>query len=106
MAAKQLYIIEELEWLEDRLREIKADIDSKPYAHITDRIVPLEGARGTSETIAATEESQKKAQRDALREYTSLLEATNKLREQEEVKMQTRGGANVNSKMKRLVKGD
>ena len=106
MAAKQLYIIDELEWLEDRLREIKADIDSKPYAHITDRIVALEGARGPSETIAATEESQKKAQRDALREYTSLLEATNKLREQEEIKMQTRGGANVNSKMKRLVKGD
>lgn len=101
--AKQLYIIEELEWLEDRLREIKADIDSKPYAQITDRIVWLETARGAVQNCIANEEVQKKAQREAIKEYTSLLEATNKLREQEESKMESRGNARISSKMKRLV---
>ncbi len=103
MAGKQLYITEEIEWFEDRLREIKADIDSTPYAQITERIVSLDDGKGNQrEVISETISQQKKTIRDSLKEYQSLLEATNKLREQEEAKVSGRGGQKLNKQMREL----
>lgn len=100
MATQKIFIEPELDWLEQRLQEIKEDIDSKPYTDIMDRIVTLDGSRGPSDKVVATEESQKKAQREALKEYTILLGEVDKLREKEEAKKEARGGGDIPHRMR------
>lgn len=96
-------ISEELIWLEKRLQDIKDDIDSQQYSKIEDRIVTLATAKGTMQKVSATEEQQKKAIREALKEYTILLAEVDKLREAEKAKIKGRGSANINSRMKNLM---
>src|SRR5690625_5440542 len=84
------YIEEELNWLEERAHEIKATIESNPYNDITDRIVALEGVKGSTDKIAATAEQQQKAQRDAMKDYAQLLEAIDRS-EEHTSELQSRG---------------
>lgn len=98
------YIGEELEWLENRLLEIKEDVDSNPYSEISDRIVSLMGAHGPSEKVVASAEAQKTALRAALKEYVVLLEMVDKLREKEEQKqIEARGNVEVSPRVKALL---
>lgn len=99
-------IEQELSWLEDRLQEIKADIDSQKYSEIDDRIVWLETPKGSVQRVTATIEQQKKAVRDSLKEYTLLLSEVDKLREAEKAKLKGRGSAVLNNQMKELMSKD
>lgn len=105
MATQKIFIEPELDWLEQRLQEIKEDIDSKPYTEIKDRTITLFGVQGNSEKVVATEEAQKKAQREALKEYTALLADVDKLRERQEAKIQARGKAEISSLAKNFLQG-
>lgn len=92
---KNNYITEELDWLEAKAAEIKQFADANPYHQISDRIVSLMGATGLVEKVSATIESQQKSIRDSLKDYALIIEAINKLREQEENKMEMRGGGTM-----------
>lgn len=97
-------IEKELKWLEARIKDIKKDIDSTPYTDIKDRVISVMTANGPTEKVTATEEVQKKAIREALKEYTLLLGEVDKLREREKSKVvEARGGGSLNNQMKRLT---
>lgn len=102
--AKNSFIDEELEFLEQRAKEIKQDVEANPYDEIRDRIVSLDGPNGSSEKVVATEEAQKKAMREALREYAQIIEIINNLREKEAAKLQTKGDAQISTLGKEFLK--
>lgn len=103
-AKKNNYIEEELTWLEKKAQDIKKFIDRTDYSFIDDRIVELQGIKGASETIAATKEAQQKAYREAIKEYTLIIEVINNLREREEAKIETRGKANLSAQAEEWLK--
>lgn len=104
---KNTYIEEELEWLEKRAADIKADIDANPYNKIEERIVTLMGAKGPADKVVATKDAQQKAQREALKDYTLIVEAIGKLREKEEQKqLLARGGHEIPHRMKNRISQD
>lgn len=94
------YIEKELQWLESKAQEIQEYINKTKYGDIDDRIVSLIGARGAVETIAANIEQQQKAYRDALKEYASIIEVIDKLREKEEEKIAIRGKGELSGQAK------
>lgn len=98
-------IIEELDWVDARLAEIKKDIDVKSYSKIEDRVISLVNGEKLIEKVVATEEAQKEAIRKSLREYLLLLESADKLRSQEDAKIAARGNTVVNTQMNNLIKG-
>jgi len=102
---KNNYITEELDWLEQRANEIKEEVETNPYNSLSDRIVMLEGAKGPSEKVVSNKEAQQKARREALKDYSFLIEAIGKLREAEEKKIEARGGQSVGGMMKRKIEG-
>lgn len=101
MATKNSYIDQELDWLESRANEIKSYIDKNPYDKITERVISLSGPKGSYDKVVATIEQQQKAHRDSLKDYSSILEVIDKLREQEKKKEEfARGGHNIPHRMK------
>lgn len=101
---KNNYITEELDWLESKASEIKQFADLHPYHEISDRVVSLLGATGLNEKVSATIESQQKSIRDSLKDYALIIEAINKLREQEENKMEMRGGGTMSLVQEEFLK--
>lgn len=100
MAKKNNYIEEELAWLTLKAAQIKKYVDEPPMHELSDRIETLNGPTGPSEKIAATVEAQLKSKRDALKDYTLILEAIDKLREKEEAKkIEARGNTSMNGLM-------
>lgn len=104
-AAKNSYIEEELQWLEDRANEIKMDVEKHPYNKIRDRIVSLSMPSGNVEKVAATKESIQEATRKALKDYAFLIEAIDKLREKEAVKVESRGKGEVSALAEDFLSG-
>lgn len=98
------YISEELDFLERKAKEIKKYVDDNPYHLVEDRTITRRGKDGSSyEEIVQKIESIHKSLRDALKDYSNLIEAIDKLREKEEAKVEARGKVQVNSQMKRLL---
>ena len=105
MAVKKLsYISAELEWAEQRLTEWRAYIDNNPINALKDRIEWKPTAKGGAmPMVIASIESQIKSLRDTMKEYLSLLETVDKLREKEEQKTVARGSQDVNGLMKKFM---
>jgi len=91
-AKKNNFIAADLEWAESKLLEWKDYYDSHPYGTLLDRMDYKETKNGgMMRTVVATIEQQQKALRDTLKEYFSLLEIVDRLREKEEEKTKYRG---------------
>ena len=98
--AKVNYITAELDWAEQKLHEWQTYIDNNPIHELSDRITYKETKGGMIPQVVATIEQQGKYIQDMMKNYLSLLENVNKLREIEEKKKEARGRAEVPHRMK------
>lgn len=81
---KNNYINTELYWAEEQLESWKAYIDANPMHELKDRNAWKETkAGGSMPVVVATIESQGKYLQETMKNYLSLLDVVDKLREQE-----------------------
>jgi len=100
---RQTYVSAELEWAESKLAEWRDYVDKNPIAELKDRIEWKPTSKGGAiPMVIASIESQIKSLRDTMKEYLSLLEVVDKLREKEEAKLEARGSQEINGKMKKF----
>jgi hypothetical protein len=98
---RQTYVSAELEWAESKLAEWRDYVDKNPISELKDRIEWKPTSKGGAiPMVIASIESQIKSLRDTMKEYLSLLEVVDKLREKEEAKQEARGSQEINGKMK------
>lgn len=98
---KQTYVSAELDWAETKLGEWRDYIDQNPIPSLKDRVQFKQTSNGGAiPMVIASIESQIKSLRDTMKEYLSLLEIVDKLREKEELKSEARGSQEINGKMK------
>lgn len=84
---KNNYINTELCWAEEQLESWKVYIDANPMHELKDRSAWKETkAGGSMPVVVATIEAQGKYLQETMKNYLSLLDVVNKLREQEEAK--------------------
>src|SRR3990172_483949 len=98
MAKKQNnYISTELDWAEEQLASWKQYVDKNPLHELKDRIEWKPTAKGGMlPMVIASIESQGKFIQDTMKNYLSLLEVVEKLREKEEQKkIEARGKGEV-----------
>lgn len=106
MAKQSVYITSELEWAEEKLLEWREYIDNNPIAALEDRIKWKETkAGGSMPMVIASIESQIKSIRDTMKEYLSLLEQVNKMRSQEEKKIELRGKSELSPLAQKFLAG-
>jgi hypothetical protein len=88
MAKKKELLIEyELEFLEDKLIELKEYISANPISKLADRMAWKETKNGGSIPICiANKEAQRKDLTQALKDYAEILQTVKNLREKEEQK--------------------
>ena len=99
------YINTELDWAEAQLVTWKKYIDANPVHELKDRIEFKPTARGgVIPMVIASIEQQLKAISDLMKNYLTLLEVVDKLREKEEKKLETRGDTEVNRMMQIQMK--
>lgn len=94
--AKNTYINAELDWAEKQLKSWKEYVESNPIHELDERISIING----KEVITATVEQQGKFLQETMKNYLSLTEVVDKLREKEEAKLQVRG----NNELSHLAK--
>jgi hypothetical protein len=94
------YINTELEWAETQLASWKEYVDANPLHQLSDRIQYKETrGGGVMPMIVASIEAQGKFVQDTMKNYLSLLEVVDNLRNKEEAKKQARGNATVPHRM-------
>lgn len=106
MATKKAnnYITAELDWAEAQLSTWKKYIDANPIHELKDRIEWKPTSRGGSmPMVIASIEQQLKAITELMTKYLTLLEVVDKLREKEELKIQTRGDSEINGMMSEML---
>lgn len=97
---KSIYISTELDWAEQQLSSWRAYIDLNPINELKDRIEYKPTARGgLMPMVIASIEAQGKFIQDTMKNYLSLLEVVNNLREKEEAKKEARGKTEVPHRM-------
>lgn len=90
---KNTYIDFELEWLEQKSKELKQYIDDRPLEKLKDRDFLKQTAKGgVVHMIAATVEQQRADLGKALKDYTEIIAAIAQLREQEAKREEMRKG--------------
>lgn len=101
MAVKnKIFIVDELEFLEEQALELKAYITANPLSKLEDRIHWKEMKNGGMiPTVTANKEAQRKDISQALKDYAGILEVINKLREIEERKQEARGDSDIPHRM-------
>lgn len=94
---KNNYITQDLDWAEEQLMSWKAYIDANPLHEMKDRIEWKPTARGgTMPMVIASIEAQGKFIQETMKNYLSLLEVVNRLREADEAKkVESRGKQEV-----------
>lgn len=94
------YISTELEWAEEQLSTWRAYVDKNPLHELKDRIEWKPTSKGGMlPMVIASIESQGKFIQDTMKNYLSLLEVVDKLREKEEAKKEARGSGSVPARM-------
>ena len=84
---KNNYITAELDWSETQLESWKAYVDANPLHELNDRIEWKPTAKGGMlPMVIASIEAQGKFIQETMKNYLSLLDVVNKLREAEEAK--------------------
>lgn len=103
MAKNKLFIVDEIEFLEEQVLQLKLYIEANPLEKLEDRIHWKETKNGGMlPTLTASKEAQRKDISQALKDYAQLLEVVNKLRESEEAKNQiARGGGDIAPRMQK-----
>ena len=98
---KQLLIEYELEFLEEKLIELRDYIQANPFNKLDDRVKYKETKNGGAiPMVIASKESQRKDLTQALKDYAEIVRTVEAMREKEEAKKEARGGGNVPSRMK------
>jgi len=102
---KNNYINTEIDWAEEQLVSWKAYVDANPLHLLKDRIEWKPTAKGGMiPMVIASIESQGKFIQDTMKNYLSLLEVVNNLREKEEAKVATRGNAELSNQAEEFLK--
>jgi hypothetical protein len=102
---KTTYINTELEWAEEQLKSWKAYVDKNPLHELEDRIEWKPTARGgTIPMVIASIEQQGKFIQETMKNYLSLLEVVDKLREKEEAKVEVRGKGELGGQAAEFLK--
>ena len=91
---------EQKKWAEEQLKSWKAYVDKNPLDLLKDRIEWRPTKTGTMPMVVASIENQGKFIQDTMKNYLSLLEVVNNLREKEEAKKEARGLGKVPHRMK------
>lgn len=101
-------ILEELEWVEEKLLQIKTWVDDNPLHLVKDRTITKYSKNGDPyEDVVQKEEAIRTSLMSAYKEYVNLLAQVDKLREEEKKKeVEARGNTKMNDRMKKLTKGD
>lgn len=94
---KNSYINVDLDYAEQKLKEWKEYLDANPVSGLEDRTRDVMTRYGPSEAVVATVEAQGKFLQETLKNYLSLLEVVDKLREKEEARIESRGDQKVSS---------
>ena len=102
MAKKQnSYISAELEWAEEQLQTWRTYIDEHPLHTMKDRIEwKSTKTGGMIPMVISSIEAQGKFVQETMKNYLSLLEVVDKLREKEEAKKEARGNSEVPHRMR------
>ena len=93
MAKKQALLIEyELEFLEEKLEELKAYIKANPFDQLADRMAykPTKGG-GVIPICVANKEAQRKDLTQALKDYAEILRTVDDMRNKQDAKAEVRG---------------
>lgn len=94
------YITAELDFAEEQLASWKAYVLANPINELKDRIEWKPTSKGGMlPMVIASIESQGKFLQDTMKNYLSLLEVVNNLREKEEAKKEARGQGLVPHRM-------
>lgn len=102
---KELLIEYELEFLEEKLKELKEYIQSNPYSSLTDRMAWKETKNGGAIPICiANKEAQRKDLTQALKDYAEILRTVESMREKEEAKVDVRGGGELSLQARKFLK--
>ena len=99
VAKKSNYINAELDWAEDQLVTWREYVSSNPLPSLVDRIEYRQTKTGTMPMVIASIEQQGKFIQETMKNYLSLLEIVDKLREIEESKKSARGKSSVPPRM-------
>jgi hypothetical protein len=102
MAKQTNFILEDLDWLEAKLNDMRAYVDNHPFETLVDRTEIVMSAKGTPVIkITANIEAQNRELRAMLKDYLSWLPEINRLRaERADAQMEIRGGGDVPGMMK------
>jgi len=102
---KSNYINTELDWAEVQLESWKAYVDAHPLHLLKDRIEWKPTAKGgVLPMVIASIENQGKFIQETMKNYLSLLEVVNNLREREEAKVEIRGKVELSSQAEEFLK--
>lgn len=93
---KDAYVKAELDWAEAQLQSWKEYVDNNPLHTMKDRIEWKPTAKGgLIPMVIASIETQGKFIQETMKNYLSLLEVVDRLREKEAAKVETRGKVEV-----------
>lgn len=96
------YINTELDWAEQQLESWKTYVDTHPLHELTDRIEWKPTAKGGMiPMVIASIEAQGKFIQETMKNYLSLLEVVDKLREREEARKEARGSGEIPHRMQK-----
>lgn len=102
---KASYIEYELQFLEDKLKELKQYIQNNPFDKLSDRMAYKETKGGGVIPICvANKEAQRKDLTQALKDYAEILRTVDAMREKEEAKVEVRGGSQLGSMAEDFLK--
>jgi hypothetical protein len=103
---KASYIEYELQFLEEKLKELKKYIQNNPFDTLSDRMAYKETKGGGVIPICvANKEAQRKDLTQALKDYAEILRTVDAMREKEEAKIDVRGNAELGSMAEKFLKG-
>jgi|SRR6478609_1809312 len=94
------YITAELDFAEEQLASWKEYVLANPFPTLKDRVeLKQTKTGGVIPMVVSTIEQQGKFLQDTMKNYLSLLEIVNNLREKEEAKKEARGAGTVPHRM-------
>lgn len=97
---KNNFITNDLDFAEEQLAEWKQYVIDHPFSQLKDRIEWKQTkSGGAMPMVIQSIEGQGKFIQETLKNYISLLEVVNKLREQEQAKIEARGGKEIKGGM-------
>lgn len=105
-ASKKALLIEyELEFLENKLQELKDYIEANPFSQLSDRMAWKETKGGGAIPICiANKEAQRKDLTQALKDYAEILRTVDSMREKEQAKVEVRGKGELSSMAEDFLK--